>query len=296
MNICVIFNPAARGDKARKLRKSLELISRDCVLKPTTAAGMARTLASQAVREGFETIVAAGGDGTLNEVLNGMGDAPDGFARARLGVLPLGTINVFAREIGLPKNITAAWQVVLRGREIRIDLPEVEFMSGGKKERRYFAQLAGAGTDAAAVKNVSWELKKKYGQWAYIVAGLKTLRQKQTLISVVADGETAAGEQVALGNGRFYAGHFKVFPRADLRNGRLEACIFPRVHIGTILRYTLGLVTNRFFGPDGARYISAANFRLTSETETALQLDGEYVGELPASFSIIENGLRIVIP
>ena len=70
-----------------------------CALKATTAPGDARRLAAEAVADGFELIVAAGGDGTVNEVLNGLGDAPDGFARARLGVLPLGTVNVFAREI-----------------------------------------------------------------------------------------------------------------------------------------------------------------------------------------------------
>lgn len=296
MKICVIFNPTARGNKARKLRRSLEQIAGDCVLKPTTAAGMARALGAEAVLEGFETIVAAGGDGTLNEVLNGIGDVPGGFARARLGVLPLGTINVFAREIGLPKNVNDAWRVILRGKETQIDLPRVEYVSGGKTERRYFAQLAGAGTDAAAVKNVSWELKKKFGQWAYVIAGLQALRQKKTRISVTWTGDTIVGEQVAFGNGRLYGGQFEVFPGADLKNGRLEACIFPRVHSGTVLRYALALVTHRFFGPDGARYLSSPNFRLTSDSETALQLDGEYVGELPADFSITQNGLRVVVP
>ena len=95
--ICVVFNPTARGDKARRFRKSLEELRERCVLKPTDAAGAARRLAAEAVQEGFSTIVAAGGDGTLNEVLNGIGDVEGGFERTRLGVLPLGTINVFAR-------------------------------------------------------------------------------------------------------------------------------------------------------------------------------------------------------
>src|ERR1035438_2529635 len=86
---CVIFNPAARGGKARRFRRHLDDIGAESTLKHTAAVGDARRLAAEAVSEGFDAIVAAGGDGTLNEVVNGIGDVPDGFERARLGVLPL---------------------------------------------------------------------------------------------------------------------------------------------------------------------------------------------------------------
>ena len=105
MSICVIFNPSARGEKAKRFRAYLDEVRGDWALKPTTGPGAARRLATDAVLQGFQTIVAAGGDGTLNEVLNGIGDAPGGFKSARLGILPLGTINVFARELRLPLDI-----------------------------------------------------------------------------------------------------------------------------------------------------------------------------------------------
>ena len=116
MRPCVIFNPVAKGDKARRFRDSLESFAADCVLKKTNAAGDARRLATEAIHEGFDLIIAAGGDGTLNEVLNGLGDAPDGFTRACLGVLPLGTVNVFARELGIPLQPEFAWKVIQIGR------------------------------------------------------------------------------------------------------------------------------------------------------------------------------------
>src|SRR5450432_1860785 len=141
---CVIFNPAARGNKARHFRHHLDEIAANCALKGTAAPGDARRLAAEAVAEGFELIAAAGGDGTLNEVLNGIGDAPDGFARVRLGVLPLGTVNVFARELKIPRRLERAWEVLSRGREIKIDLPRVEFSKNGIRRKMYFAQLAGA--------------------------------------------------------------------------------------------------------------------------------------------------------
>src|ERR1019366_9508938 len=98
----------------------------ECALKPTAGAGDARRLGTDAVTENFELIIAAGGDGTVNEVVNGIGDAPDGFERARLGGLPLGTVNVFAKELKIPAHIPAAWEILRCGRDLTIDLPRVE--------------------------------------------------------------------------------------------------------------------------------------------------------------------------
>src|SRR5262245_52385695 len=135
MASCVIFNPSARGEKARRFRQILVQIGAKATLKSTSASGDARRLGAEAVREGFETIVAAGGDGTVNEVLNGLGDVPGGFERARLGVLPLGTVNVFAQELNMPRNLIAAWEVIERGHETRIDLPYVDFNSEKREQR-----------------------------------------------------------------------------------------------------------------------------------------------------------------
>ncbi len=101
MQTCVIFNPSARGEKAEVFCSKIASLYPNCVVRRTAAQGQARSLAAQAVREGFSTVVAAGGDGTANEVVNGIGDVPGGFGSARLGILPLGTVNVFARELGL---------------------------------------------------------------------------------------------------------------------------------------------------------------------------------------------------
>src|SRR5512142_1143729 len=147
MKTCIIFNPVARGQKAGRFRHQLAGLASQSALKPTGAPGQGRALAAQAVEEGYEIIVAAGGDGTVNEVLNGIGDAPEGFARVRLALLPLGTVNVFARELGLPIHLERAWAVFERGRETAVDLARVEFMRKGEPATRYFAQLAGAGLD-----------------------------------------------------------------------------------------------------------------------------------------------------
>ena len=194
MRICVIFNPAARGNKARRFRKFLNELSQQCALKATTAPGDARRFAHAAVATGYDVIAAAGGDGTVNEVLNGIGDDPDGFAKTRLGVLPLGTVNVFARELKIPLRLEHAWKVLKRARETKIDLGCAEFFEDGKPQQRYFAQLGGAGLDARAIELVSWKLKKSAGPIAYLVAGFQALAEKQPRITVSADGKKLDGE------------------------------------------------------------------------------------------------------
>ena len=292
----MIFNPAARGEKARRFRRQLDAIGAQCAFKATAAPGDARRLAAEAVRDGFDLIAAAGGDGTINEVLNGIGDAPDGFARARLGVLPLGTVNVFARELKISLRIERAWEVLQRGREIKIDLPRVEFSADGVLEKRYFCQLAGAGLDARAIELVDWQHKKKVGPLAYVIAGLKALCEKKPQITMRANGQSATGELVLVGNGRFYGGSFALLPYADLRDGVLDVCVLPRVNWMALLRCAPCFLLRGKLPASGAQHLSAETFELTSETAAAFELDGEWVGKLPVKFSIEREKLRVVAP
>lgn len=265
-------------------------------LKLTAAQGDAKRLATQAVKEGFDTVVAAGGDGTLNEVLNGIGDADGGFQRARLGVLPLGTVNVFARELGISSKFEDAWKVLQGGQETKIDLPWVEHDANGKSERRYFAQLAGAGLDARAIELVKWQVKKLVGPLAYVAAGLHALLGPGSTIQVEGGGECGPGELVLIGNGRLYGGEFRLFPGADLRDGLLEVCVLPKVNWMTLARCSPGLLLNRCLPASATRLFRAKSFTLSSSTSTPVQVDGEMAGHLPAKFGIEPLGLRVVIP
>ena len=112
LSIALIFNPAARGEKARRFRESLGQLRDECTLLETTAPDSATALAAQAVRDGYETVVATGGDGTVNEVVNGLASVPGGLGQARLGILPLGTMNVFARELGISLTAKRAWETI----------------------------------------------------------------------------------------------------------------------------------------------------------------------------------------
>ena len=296
MRACVIFNPAAKGQKAERFRRSLGVIAAECELKLTAAPGDARRFAALAVQDGFETVIAAGGDGTLNEVLNGIGDAPEGFSRVRLGILPLGTINVFARELKIPTKPEAAWQIVRRGKETRIDLPRIEFNAAGKQHFVYFAQLAGAGLDARAIQLVSWPMKKKIGPLAYIVAGLRALNEDHAVLSVSDGVSQFSGQLVLAGNGRLYGGNFHVFPQAALTDGLIEVCVFPRVSWLVLIRCGIRLLLTGKLPESAVVRLRAKSFELTGPSSVWTEVDGELAGPLPARFAVLPAILRVLVP
>lgn len=296
MRACVIFNPAAKGQKAAGFGRCLDAIAAECVLKETSAPGAARKFATEAILEGFETIIAAGGDGTLNEVLNGLGDAPQGFARARLGILPLGTVNVFARELGLPTQPDVAWRMLQRARESRIDLGCIEHHSSGAVRQDHFVQLAGAGLDARAIEWVSWSLKKRTGPIAYVLAGLRAVFAKPAEITVSGNGKVFTGQLVLIGNGRLYGGPFRVFPHADLRDGLLEVCVFPRANWWTLLRCGVPLLLRKKLPEAAVVRLRVESLKLAAASLTSFQMDGELAGQLPATVSVKRNLLRVLVP
>lgn len=296
MRTCVIFNPTAQGDKARRFRQHLDELARSSVLKLTRGPGDARPLATEAVREGFDLVVAAGGDGTVNEVANGIADCPEGLERARLGVLPLGTVNVFARELGIPQQFGPAWEVIQRGRTTSIDLPRVEFERGGSAACRRFVQLAGAGLDARAIERVRWRVKKWIGPLAYVLAGLQALAGRPARITAVAGGQSFTGALVLVGNGRFYGGSYRVFPNADLRDRRLEVCVFPKVNWLTLAWCGPALLAAGRLPQAVATRFQADALILSSPAPAPFELDGDLAGHLPARLGFEPSPLQVLVP
>ena len=296
MRICVIFNPTAKGDKARNFRKQLGEFAADAEMRPTTHAGAARKMAKAAVEEGFETVVAAGGDGTLNEVVNGIGDADRGFERCRFGVIPLGTVNVFALELGMPFGLRKAWEVIRTGKERTVDLPQATYRVGEKTETRRFLQMAGAGWDARAVELVSWKLKKRIGRFAYIWAGLGALKAPKAPVVARGECESAEGDFVLVGNGKFYAGKFAFLYKAELADGVLDVTAFPKFQWASLAGNVTNFVLGRYFRPGCQGYFQAEKLEITSEAVTPLQLDGELVGHLPAQILVSPKILRVIVP
>lgn len=296
MKPCVVFNPIAGGEKASEFRSRLASLEAELVLRPTTSPESARELAAAAVREGFDTVIAVGGDGTFNEVLNGVGQVEGAFETVRLGLLPLGTANVFAKELGLPLNLADALDVIRRKRLDPVDLALATFRDGDHDVRRYFGQLAGAGLDVRAIELVDWEAKKRYGSLAYVASGWRAILEEQVGLTVSNGSESLSGELVLIGNGRFYGGKFELFPGASLTDGLLHAAVFDRVRWFDLVRRGWGLLTKTIAGQDGVRLIRGETLHLSSEREAQFQLEGDLVGRLPCSFQVFPKKLQMIVP
>ena len=298
----VIFNPAARGEKSPRLLRFLEDKAKrlgHVTLAPTTGPGDARRLAARAVAEGCHLIVAAGGDGTVNEVINGLGSAA-----CALGILPLGTVNVLARELGIPARLPAAWQVLESGTTRTIDLGCAEPIAGdqateepSRPARRCFAQLAGVGFDAWAVRRASWELKKKIGPLSYLWAGLQTVAKPGATVElrVPSTGFEVRGSAVLIGNGRYYGGSIPVFPRARMDDGRLDVCVFEKGGYLDVLRYAIAVIGGRHTRLRDVRYFQADRFECRAAGTTPYEVDGELAGEAPVGFSVLPGALRVMV-
>ncbi len=299
MRIGLIFNPSAQGDKARHVRQQLDEISDQCTLLPTEGPGHAEDLAEQAVKDGFEVLVAAGGDGTVHEVANGIVRHPDGLTRIKLGVLPLGTVNVLARELKVPLDFESAWRVIRRGYCQRIDLPWMEFQLDGQSTKRCFPALAGAGMDARACEQVKWETKKRSGQFAYLLAGLQTLKEDLPSFTVKTPEKTIErADLIMFGNGHMYGGPFDIFPHANLQDGRVDAIVAERVNGWRFVEYTQAVLTGNLPGVEGIHYLQSDQMELIPHDgiRVPVQLDGDAMGQLPAKVSVQPLGLQIVLP
>ena len=172
----------------------------------------------------------------------------------------------------------------------------MEYQADGAPQRRCFAQLAGAGLDARAIELVEWRLKKKIGPLAYVVAGLKALTGAQSRITATGGGNSATGELVLIGNGRLYGGQYRVFPQADLRDGLLDVCVFPRVNWFTLARCGPSLLLSGTLPAAVRQVFQAESLTLSSPSRAPLEADGELIGQLPATFSLHRARLRVIVP
>lgn len=282
--VCIILNPRAKGERATRLVDRVKRLLPEAHLEKTKAPGHARELARRACEEGYRVVVAAGGDGTVNEVLNGVAGFP-----VHLGVLPVGTVNVFALELGIPLELEAAADCILAGHTRPVDLP----MANG----RYFAQLAGVGLDAQTVKETDWELKKALGPLSYVVTATQVVARTAPVLTIKRDrGPDLKGAFLLVGNGRLYGGPFHFFPDAQVNDGLLDVCVFERLSHFDLVRYFQGILLNRLKHYPDVKLFKTSRLEVTSDTEVPMEVDGELHGHLPALFTISKGALQVIAP
>jgi YegS/Rv2252/BmrU family lipid kinase len=280
---CIIINPEARGARTR-LARLQKITHGRVVIKTTLGPGDAEAQAERAVEQGYDTIVAAGGDGTVNEVVNGIATAP-----VQLGILPMGTVNVFAMELGIPFGLEAAWKVISARQVRHIDLASAN--------GHYFVQMAGIGFDAQVVKENSRATKKVLGPFSYLLTATKVSVTRPAKLRVSTHGRTVAeGSFVLVGNGRYYGGPFSVFRGADSQDGLLHVCVFRGSDPVSIIRYLRGALFGSVASFSDVAYFKAKNLLVEADREVPLEADGELIGHSPVKFSIRPRKLRVLAP
>jgi YegS/Rv2252/BmrU family lipid kinase len=281
----VILNPAARSDKAVKMKSLIEGLPGHPIVRLTSHRGNAQELATRGIEEGFENIIAAGGDGTINEVVNGIAGSD-----ATLGILPVGTMNVFAAELGIPTgNLHRAWDVITGGHLVELDMPMAN-------ENR-FIQMAGVGLDAEVVRKTSLESKKSLGPLSYLI----TLTQVASLTPPVltlefSDKSQRQGCFALIGNGRYYGGPFSVFKKASLSDGLLDVVLCKNQTHWDVVRYFQAVIFGTHMNLPDVEYFQTDTLRITANTEVPVELDGEVAGLLPCEFKISHKKLRVLVP
>jgi YegS/Rv2252/BmrU family lipid kinase len=291
----LIANPkAGQGGPERRQ----EALQRFCALmkdrsinievRPTAGPRDATRLAAEAVREGFPEVIVSGGDGTINEALQGLVGSG-----VRLAVWPRGTANVLGRELRLPRQLEQLADVIAASHVRRAHVGRVTIERSG--EERHFLLMAGIGIDAAIVDRVRPEFKKRVGKAAFWYAGLENFarwRPKTFVLEI--NGQQHSATFAALGKTPRYGGNLAITPRARLDQAHFEISLIQSPHR---LRY-LKLLPFAMFGgiPEsmkGITYLRASEVRATGD-DVLVQIDGELIGSLPMTFHVTPHVIEIV--
>jgi diacylglycerol kinase (ATP) len=294
--IAIIFNPVA----GRRRRLALEdvcdrLAARGWAveLKPTGARGdaerFARDIADLSTEARPDLLAVAGGDGTIGEAINGL-IAATSLQPMSIGIIPMGTANVLAAEIGLP--VTADAIVAA------LDARRTQTVHIGRANGRAFTLMAGVGVDAHVVAQLDVALKRRIGKGAYVIGALRQLSRFgfPTYRVQIDGGANLEAASVIVAKGRFYGGKHVVAPLAQLAAPSFQVCLFERKGAFHMLRYALALGLGRLPWARGYRILEGRYVTIDGPAQDPIQGDGDILGQLPAVIDIAPTPIRLVMP
>jgi diacylglycerol kinase (ATP) len=285
----VILNPFARSGRAGGGVEMIRRFAGEIAIHETRGPGDATRLARRLADSGASVVVAAGGDGTVNEVIRGLAASPQGGSVA-LGILPTGTMNVFASDLGLPVHrLDECWSVIRAGKVREIDL--------WRANDEYFVQLAGVGFDASVIERVTWAMKRRFGPLSYLIEGWRRMREASPPVDVeLADGTVLKGKLVLLGNGCHYGGPFRLFPKSSFSDGLLDGVVLQEHGWSALARLGWAMLRGRSQGIAGVTYFQSTALTVTATDVVPFQVDGEVGGKTPVAIRRAPCPLRVVIP
>ncbi|MRN56389.1 diacylglycerol kinase [Paenibacillus monticola] len=286
----LIYNPTSGREEMKKrladILDRLDIGGIEASCHATTGEGDATAAAADAVERGYDMIIAAGGDGTLNEVINGMAEKPN---LPPLGVLPLGTTNDFARAMGIPKNWEDSCDLILRNEMRMIDL--------GKANDRYFINIAGGGSLTELTYEVPSRLKTMMGQLAYYLKGIEKMASlsPQELVIRANGQETISGEFMLflIANTNSVGGFEKLAPDARIDDGLFDVIALKKCTLPEFIRLVRLALSGKHLKDKKIIYFRTDAMEVTSPGPVQLNLDGELGGNLPGYFQVLPHHLQV---
>ncbi|KPK46860.1 MAG: hypothetical protein AMJ77_04935 [Dehalococcoidia bacterium SM23_28_2] len=258
----------------------------------TRSPGDATAIGARAAEKGCPLVVVCGGDGTVSEAVNGLAGS-----QTALAVIPAGTANVWAKEVGIPRQPIAALEVAVHGQAMRMDLGRASEPSGNRE--RYFFLMAGLGLDGQIAASLPLNVKRYLGASTYaIIAVAQSLRYRGQRVKLVIDDERMETSllMIVVGNTRNYGGVTQVTSRAYVDDGLLDVCIFQGRHILDIILHTLRVAAQAHLGASPVLYRRARRLEVHSETPLPVQFDGDFYPGYPTIFEVVPSALRVMVP
>lgn len=298
----IVYNPMSGrpGRRAENVRAMIGLLARRGIEAQglgTNGPHDASLIAGNAVADGVDIVISYGGDGTLNEVIQGMANS-----RTALAIWPGGTANVVAQDLEIPSEIERLADMIAAGKTKRVALGVAKASSGTRNSEpgtshRYFLMMAGIGIDASIARRVNKSLKRLVGQLAYWWCGIKQLflwRADRFTIDV--DGKRFESAFALIGKGKGYGGGMTMTPGAKLEEPQFEVFILPPLRNN--FSYLRALRACKKGKPEtaGATLLKGRVIKADSSVEPWVQVDGEVIGSLPMSFEVVPDALSIVVP
>jgi YegS/Rv2252/BmrU family lipid kinase len=290
-------NPARREEQIREAAEVLRAAGLDVTLAATSGPGVATELARRAVEEGAELVIVCGGDGTVNEVINGL--VP---GTATLGIFPGGTANIIGKELCLPHHPVRAARALPRWQPRRIALGRATWndAASGEPRSRVFISVAGVGFDAYIVHSLSWSLKMGWGVVGYgLEAVRQALRYSFPRFSFEMDGKRREATFAVVHRTGHYAGWLPLAPTAGLDQPDFTACLFKSPRRARYFLYALAVIARQHLRLRDVELVGGYNVAcapVESGQPIYFELDGELAGQLPARFEILPEALTVLAP
>lgn len=289
----IIYNPTSGRELFRKhlpeVLEKMETAGYETSCHATTGEGDATAAAKIAVERNFDLVVAVGGDGTLNEVVAGVSQFEK---RPKIGLIPMGTTNDFARAVHIPRDINKAVDIILQGESIPVDV-------GLMNSDRYFINIAGGGRLTELTYEVPSKLKTVLGQLAYYLKGIEMLPSiRSSKVRIEYDGNVFEDQAMMflIGLTNSVGGFEKLAPDASINDGKFTLLILKEVNMAEFIRLASLALRGDHLSDPHVIYAKASKISVTSEETVLLNLDGEYGGILPATFENLYQHIEVLVP